>query len=321
MKRREEERWTRPGAVRCATLVLALAAAAAAGAATATDCPPPAWPRERLLALKAEGFAIADGAERDALALALLPCLADPDPALRDGVAFEALAHWMRGEGLSAAGRRTILGALLPHLGPAAAAAGTEEDAGFRAPFAALVLAEVARTDRLEPFLDGAERERLVAAAATYLAGVRDHRGFDPGVGWRHGVAHGADLATQLVLNPALGRPELDRLLAAVAAQVAPAGEHFYVYGEGGRLARPVWFAAARGLHSAEDWSAWLARLTDPAPLASWGDAFSSQAGLARRHNTTAFLHALYVNAREGGDAPAGERLLPGLVAAIRAVP
>jgi hypothetical protein len=51
---------------------------------------------------------------------------------------------------------------------------------------------------------------------------VRDYRGFDTAEGWRHGVAHGADLALQLVLNPAVDKPQIERLLAAVGRQVAP---------------------------------------------------------------------------------------------------
>jgi hypothetical protein len=318
---RRSTRGTRAAGCRAA-LLLALLAGGAAAADEPTACPPAGWPRERLATLKAAELAVADATARDRLALALLPCLEHPDPWLRDDVAFAALARWMRGDGLSEATRRTILERLLPGLeAPAAAPAAAREDLGVRAPFAALVLAEVARTDRLEPWLDAAERERLLAAATGYLAGVRDYRGFDAEVGWRHGVAHGADLLTQLALHPALGRPALDRILAAVAVQVAPAGEHFYVYGEGLRLARPVWVVATRGLHSADDWSAWFSRVADPAPLAAWGDAFASQAGLAKRHNTLAFLLATYHQARAASDRPVEARLLPGVEAALAAVP
>src|SRR5690606_22331598 len=96
--------------------------------------------------------------------------------------------------------------------------------------------------------LTPAQRIALVTTATTYVEGVRDWRGFDETDGWRHGVAHGADLLMQLALNPALEKPQLDPILAAVARQVAPAG-HFYIYGEPERLARPVVFALQRGLH------------------------------------------------------------------------
>lgn len=293
------------------------------GAAAAAQCPPAGWSTADLEKLAEGGFAMGEESiGRDRMALALVPCLADPSPTLRDGVAYEALARWMREPGLSPATRRLLLERLLPDIEPPAEEREPVPDTGgFRAPFAALVLAEVARTDRLEPFLEPAERSRLVRAAARYLTQVRDYRGFDETEGWRHGVAHGADLVLQLALNQALERRDLDLLLAAVASQVVPPVTHFYVYGESERLARAVFFIARRGLHDGEEWSAWLGALAAPGPLGDWAAAFESQAGLARRHDTRAFLLALYAMAREGGD-PAVEALLrPPLVEALRAVP
>ena len=196
-----------------AWLALALAATPAAAA-----CPPEGHDVDRLQALKAAGFAVEDPAERGALALGLLDCLADPDPALRDGLAYEALTTWLRSDALDADTRRALLDTLLPWIAPDAGPGD-----GFRAPFAALALSEVARTDRIAAWLDPAARDALVEAAAAYVASVDDYRGFDAAEGWRHGVAHGADLLMQLALNPALVDAQKRRLLDAVARQVAPA--------------------------------------------------------------------------------------------------
>ena len=45
---------------------------------------------------------VEDAADRRALAVALLPCLAATDPALRDGIGYEALSTWMRAGALNA---------------------------------------------------------------------------------------------------------------------------------------------------------------------------------------------------------------------------
>lgn len=309
-------------------IILALAAAAfavgqavAAGAQPPPDpaCPPPKWPRARLDELKANAFAVAGQAERQALALGLLPCLAEADPDLRDGVAYEALAAWMRADALTVETRRAILERLLAVLSAPPGPAASEE--GFDRPFAALVLSEVARTDRIEPWLGERERLGLLAAATAYLSGVRDYRGFDEAEGWRHGVAHGADLLLQLALNPALEGAQLGRILDAINSQVAPADGPFYIYGEPARLARPVLAVASRRLHPTAEWSRWLTRVADPAPLSDWRDAFSTQAALARRHDTRAFLQAVYVGVRESDDPDLEARLLPGLREALAAVP
>lgn len=276
-------------------------------------CPPAGHRLEDLQALKATSFRVADDAARQSLALGLLDCLADPDPALRDGIAFEAYAHWLRGDELDAPTRRSLLASLTRRL-----QAG-DDAAGFGKPFAALVLSEVARTDRVAPWLADAERAALVDTASEYVASIVDRRGFVDGEGWRHGVAHGADVLMQLALNPRLDKAQLDRLLAAIAPQVAPAGQHAWIHGESERLARPVLFAAARGLHAQAEWDAWFAALAQPAPLARWADAYGSEAGLAKRHNLAAFLRALHVAVTESEDAKV-KALLPGVRAALAAI-
>jgi hypothetical protein len=264
--------------------------------------------------LKSKRFDVPDEAARQSLALALVPCLSYPDPALRDGIAFEAYYTWMRAKQLDLATRTKLLEQLTAMLAP-----GQADRGGFRQPFAALVLSEVARTDRVEPWLTSAQRAALVEVAARYVSSIRDYRGFDAKEGWRHGVAHGADLLMQLVLNPAVDRPGVDRLLSAVAAQVAPAGELSYIDGESERLARPVLFAAQRGLYTADEWRDWLGRVSAPTPLASWDAAFMSRAGLARRHNVHAFINVLYVNARESTDQNI-QSLIPGLQSVLKSL-
>lgn len=241
-------------------------------------------------------FVIADAARLQALSLALLPCLDAPDPKIRDGLAIDALTTWLRNRQIHAATAKQMMARLTLRLT-------APDDAGFGRPFAALALAEVARMDRIESYLTAKEYSELVDAATRYLSSVRDYRGFDEREGWRHGVAHGADWLMQLALNPRTTRPELDAMLAAIATQIAPATAHFYVYGEGGRLARPVLFIAQRHLHSAEEWRAWLATITTPAPP-------TTQLGLSMRHNRAAFLNALYVAAQQSGDAETHARLL-----------
>lgn len=293
-------------------LFTALAALMLSAAASGAGCPPPGVDRAALDALKTAKFEVADVARRQSLALALIPCLSNADPALRDGIAFEAYSTWLRANQLDLPTRTELLSQLRRML-----RAEPADTQGFRRPFAALVLSEVARTDRIAAWMSAEQRSQLVDDAVTYLASVKDYRGFVAREGWRHGVAHGSDLVTQLVLNPAVDRLAVDKLLAAVASQVTPAGEHAYVDGESERLARPVMFAAQRGLYTAAEWDKWLLAVASPAPLPDWEAAYQSRAGLAKRHNLMGFLNALYVNARESGNANM-EQLVPGLKAVFQ---
>jgi Protein of unknown function (DUF2785) len=290
--------------------IWAVAALCSHGLAMAA-CPPEAWSRTSIEALKQDDFRIAGAGTRASLAIGLIDCLDSPDPALRDGIAYEALQHWLREKTLSPEDRRALRTRLFAKLD-------APDPLGVARPFAALVLSEIARSDRIEPWMRDAERSEMIGRAARYLRSIDDYRGFDAEAGWRHGVAHGADWAMQLTLNPALTRAQLDLLLDAVAAQAVPAAGHAYVFGEPERLARPLLFIAKRGLHSEAEWTAWFAALSmrvgDPA--LAWKDA----AWLARRHDLAAFLQLLYVETDVSED-PGIARMRPGVLAALKALP
>src|SRR5690606_41291564 len=94
-------------------------------------------------------FDAPDASDRRSLALGLAGCLGDPDPGLRDGIAYEALAHWMRAGQLGPDTLRTLRDRLYERIDGG-------EGEGFARPFAALVLSEVARTDRISPWMERA---------------------------------------------------------------------------------------------------------------------------------------------------------------------
>lgn len=265
-------------------------------------CPPEGDSVASLEALKASSYEVPDANRRGALARGLLACLADPDPAIRDGIAYDALTHWLRAGQIDNTGLQDLRTRLLAML--------EGEDAeGFRKPFAALVLSEVARNDRIKPWMTTAERAAMVVSAVRYVESVRDYRGFDPQEGWRHGVAHGADWLTQLAMHPALDRTQADRILEAVAAQAVPDGGHAYVFGEPRRLGRVVLALAQRERLSAQEWRAWL----DTVIARQGKPGYTDPAWLVRRHDLTAFLNALYVDADRSDNA--AERSLTPLIA------
>lgn len=298
----------------CLTLALCACVAAPPDAMSRkgvieTGCPPAGRDREALATLKAAKWSITDENERAAFATGIAACLGSPDPALRDGVAYEALTHMLRAEQLDDATKRALLEDLTAKLGE-------PDPIGVRQPFAALALSEVARADRVQAFLTEAERVKLLVDAQHWFINISDYRGFSEKEGWRHAVAHGSDLLMQLALNPKVDVEGLMLIVSAVGVQVAPKG-HAYVHGESERLARPVLFAAARGAMSETEWTAWLKAIATPEDA---DKVFASEAGLAWRHNTMAFLQALYMNVVVGSD-PADDVLRPGLEAALKAMP
>jgi hypothetical protein len=290
-----------------ATLFLCFSSLAAGPTAASAACPPAGYTSASLAELKTNKWQIADPA-RQMLAVALVDCLANPDPQLRDDLAFDGLQALMRSGALDRDTMDRLYVRLLADLGD------RDDTAGLRRPFDALALAEVARVDRLAPFLTAEDRHALVFRAFTYLSTLRDYRGFDEKEGWRHGIAHAADLVLQLALNPQIDAVEGEMLRDAVGSQVLASGGHWYLYGEPERLMSPVFYLARRGWWTTAQWDAWFGELLAKLPA----QAFKSNAGLAAHHNATAFLTALYVAVRESGNADVEAALLQPLRKALK---
>lgn len=241
--------------------------------------------KAELLKLKQDKFEITDDIERNNLARQFVACLASTDPEIRDGVGYEAYFTWLRGSLLTTETQLFLFEQLVTDIQHAKA-----DKHGVYLPFAVLALSEVVRVDRVKPYLTDKQRHKVVSVVSEYLANTQDYRGFDDRNGWRHSVAHSADVLLQLALNKQITKPQLDIMLNAIAAQVVPANSHFYIYGEAKRLALPMLYILIRDEHSLAQWHNWLAKITNPAPLNTWDSAYKSQLGLAKLHNTRQFL-------------------------------
>ena len=226
-----------------ATALCVTACASALAAPTSTaPAPGRACQVDTRLALtgaqREEVFATLESAEGASILLGLPDCLDAPDPAIRDGYAFELISIILRRGNQPEETVRALRTRLLDDL-----ASASEDKNGFRGPFAVLALSEVARVDRRTPFLSEEERWDTLPAARPFLAGLTDYRGFSDTEGWRHGVAHTADLLMQMSLNAHLTKPQAEEILAMVALKAGPT-EHAYVFGESDRLAAPVLYLA-----------------------------------------------------------------------------
>ena len=99
----------------------------------------------------------------------------------------------------------------------------------------------------------------------------------------------------QLSLNPAVTEAQLKVMLTSLTKKITADNNHFYIYGEPRRLARAALYIVYQGIYSKEEIATWFSHFTSPAPFALWGDMYTSQAGLAKIHNTRSFLSELFI--------------------------
>lgn len=252
----------------------------------------------------ASGYAVPEGCDAGALALEeLLPALGSTDAELRDALAFSTLERWIRDGALTPEQMRGLLAELATNLTHGLGERDT--DTVFLRSFSVLTLAVIVYRDNQAPFLEQAEVRQLLEVALVYLEAERDLRGWVPGKGWAHSVAHTADLLYMLAQSRYLDASDMNRIVDAIGAKLR-AGGAFYVCGEDERLARVVLAGAGRGLLTPDGAAEWLARLTRPLAEMDWmdGEGAALDRTLAVHHNVKLFARSLFFALERREDRP-----------------
>jgi len=218
----------------------------------------------------------------------LTSMLGDADPARRDRIAYTTLAVWVTSG---------VYDDLLRGLGDGMAAGlavGLGEhdtDSVFRRSFSALILGECLQRDNgrhlVPPDTVLGWGDRL----AGWFIAEQDLRGYVPGKGWAHAVAHGADALGALAESSAMGAPELPVLLDVVVERLLGTAGRPLLYGEVDRLAVATMRLLRRDLVGLDVLEAWVHRLGDAAgPLTA-----SDDEPLPPSYNVQGYLRALHL--------------------------
>jgi Protein of unknown function (DUF2785) len=226
----------------------------------------------------------------------LTAMLGSPNPYERDDVAFRTLATWIS-EG--------VYDDLLEGLGDgmtAGLAVGLGEDGTdsvFRRSFSALVLAVCLERAVLTGAVPDDALLRWGDRVAGWLVREQDLRGFVPGSGWAHAVAHGADACGALAEAPVMGRLELTVLLDVVADRLLAPTPARFVHGEDDRLALATLAVLRRDVLGLDVLEPWVERLAAAAALPTEAEV-PDPAGVPEdpflvRGNVQAYLRALHL--------------------------
>lgn len=192
----------------------------------------------------------------------LTTMLGDPNPRFRDGIAYPTLAAWVS-EG--------VYDDLLQGLGDGMTAGlvvglgDNSTDSVFRRSFSSLVLAECILRDNEIHLVPGETILRWGDRLASWYVRERDLRGYVPGKGWAHTIAHGADALGALAGSEAVGRLELTVLLDVVADRLLIETDHRFVNGEDDRLAATTMKILRRDVLGLDVIEPWVARLANNA--------------------------------------------------------
>ncbi|MFL6059609.1 MAG: DUF2785 domain-containing protein [Marmoricola sp.] len=184
--------------------------------------------------------------------------LGDIDPDIRDGIAFPTMATWID-EG--------VYDDLIVGLGDGMChgldigLGLSEDDTVFRRSFSALILTECIDRSTTAGLTGPEVILRWGDRVMGWLSRERDLRGFVPGKGWAHAIAHGADALGALARSPYLGRLELTVILDVIADRLLVPTDAFFVCGEDDRLAYATMHLLRRNILGLDVLEPWVARL------------------------------------------------------------
>jgi hypothetical protein len=224
----------------------------------------------------------------DDLTAELTRMLGSNDPVVRDGTAYPALATWTS---------RGVYDDLLSGLGDGMAAGlavglgDRETDTVFRRSFSVLVLGECVARDNKVGLVPPTKVLEWGDRISTWYLRERDLRGFVPGKGWAHAVAHGADAVGTLAESPHFANPELTVLLDVIADRLTLPVDVPFAHGEPDRMAAATMCVLRRNVVPLSVLEPWVARLAS----AATARALRGTDPFLQRSNSEAFLRALYL--------------------------
>lgn len=207
--------------------------------------------------IAANNYAIPDGYQLEPLIDELLNHLGTTDPEWRDEIAYTTLAYWIVHQPQTpAAMLRQMQQRLISRLSTGNATA--ESDDVFNRSFSMLVLGLIVYHDNENHILTNGEVETILFATLEYLDRELDLRGYVPGKGWAHAVAHTADTLKFLARNRYTNAQDHARMLQALANKVKTPMDTVLTHDEDERIAQVVLEIVKREEMPIADIVAWI---------------------------------------------------------------
>lgn len=244
--------------------------------------------KERLQQIVANDYRPPTRPELLPLVLAMGTHLGSTDPELRDDLIYGLMARWITQDLFQPDELEQILQVVLNDNHLFLGLGEVDSDTVFMRSFSLLVLALVLDAHRRNPFLPAAELNVIKNKVLRYLAAEQDLRGYVPGKGWAHAVAHAGDVLDELAQCEVFEEPALREMLEVLGEKIRTP-KAVYVFEEDERLATAVLAAWRRPEVLDETILAWLATFreeeAEPLPLPQRYHRFV---------NSKTFLRSLY---------------------------
>lgn len=213
--------------------------------------------KNRLQQLAANEFADPPATELPDLVAAMTIYIGAVDAELRDALIYPAFATWIEAGLLNEPQLSHLFelasddNHLFYRLGE------PESHSVYTRTFSLLLFPLILGRHREKPFLSAHQIHTAKARVFNYLEQEQDRRGYVPGNGWAHAVAHAADVLDDLALCLELGAEDLRDILRLAAATLTEP-RFVYTHDEPERMSIAVFAVLSRQVLSEAEVKGWL---------------------------------------------------------------
>ncbi len=202
----------------------------------------------------------------DEMTVELVEMLGDPDPHVRDQLAYAVLSRWIE-DGLYDELLTGLGDGMCEGLTVGIGEIGTETV--LRRAFSILIVAAALARDNIVRVLHPTTVIRWGDDGLAWYVKERDLRGWVEGQGWAHAVAHGADFIAALAQSRHVDEGGLMVLLDAIGDRLVAPTPYAFTQGEDDRLAYATMTLLHRNLVDMGLLGPWVERLADSWEIAS----------------------------------------------------
>lgn len=248
--------------------------------------------KEFWAAVARNDFAIPEGHTLENLTEILFGYLGSTDPVLRDNIAYEVYANWLKQEIYPPEVVKKHVDLLLSNLEKGIGESAS--DTVFLRAFSILLLAEIVHNDNKKPLLEPTHVKTILERGIWYLGAEKDPRGHIPIKGWAHALAHTADLMLVLAQNRHIDAADLWSILSTISNQIIHSTNHVYIHGEDERLASAVLEVLRRDAISLNQLDAWAKTISQPDGK-DWKGVYVVEDRNRAYQNTRNLLRSIYL--------------------------
>lgn len=167
----------------------------------------------------------------------------------------------------------------------------SESDLVFTRTFTSLLIALILNRDIKDDFLSKDQINDCKDQLLAYLSAETDVRGYVPGKGWAHSVAHMADAIDELVKNPKLNKASYIEIVSALWNAILQEN-YAFIHDEDERILIPIFTMLEHGLEEQE-----IIKLLEELPITLKGrkGQLDVQHHRILLFNCKAFLKSFYI--------------------------